>query len=147
MHFPPLKTSQIPSQISPTASWKQIINQMIEDHKYMNNDDRSAFITEAVKRYCAEIDGERSMDVLCDRMYKIISAEADSHSSRMAHLLFKIAVEIGILNHMIGASFVNLNDAEMRFIRNNVTNTVRKSHGFVSFEKAVEDERAHYNGA
>jgi hypothetical protein len=48
---------------------------------------------------------------------------------------------------MIVASFVNLNDAEMRFIRNNVTNTVRKSHGFVSFEKAVEDERAHYNGA
>lgn len=32
MHIPLLKTSQIPSQISPTASWKQITNQVIEDH-------------------------------------------------------------------------------------------------------------------
>ena len=29
------------------------VNELIETHKYMNGDDRSAFVTEAVRRYCA----------------------------------------------------------------------------------------------
>ena len=117
------------------------INQMIEDHKHLKNDDRSAFVTEAIRRYCAELDGERYLDVLCDRMYKIISAEADSQANRMAALLFKIAVELTIQNYMLGAGYVNLDDEEMRYIRNKAINAARKSHGFISFEKAVEEER------
>lgn len=118
------------------------VNQMIEDHKYLKNDDRSAFVTEAIRRYSAELDGERNLDVLCDRMYKIVSAEVDCQSNRMANILFKIAVELAILNYMIGAGYVNLDDDEMRYIRNKAINTVRKSHGFFSFEKALEEERA-----
>ncbi len=117
------------------------INQMIEDHKHLKNDDRSAFVTEAIRRYCAELDGERNLDVLCDRMYKIISSEADSQANRMAALLFKIAVELTIQNYMLGAGYVNLDDEEMRYIRNKAINAARKSHGFISFEKAVEEER------
>ena len=118
------------------------VNQMIEDHKYLKNDDRSAFVTEAIRRYSAELDGERNLDVLCDRMYKIISAEVDCQSNRMANILFKIAVELAIMNYMICAGYVNLDDDEMRYIRNKAINTVRKSHGFFSFEKALEEERA-----
>ena len=117
------------------------INQMIEDHKHLKNDDRSAFVTEAIRRYCAELDGERNLDVLCDRMYKIISAEADSQANRMAALLFKIAVELTIQNYMLGAGYVNLDDEEMQYIRNEAINAACKSHGFISFEKAVEEER------
>ena len=117
-------------------------NQFIEDHKYMTNGDRSAFVSEAVRRYCAEIDGERSLDVLCERMYKIISAEAESHSSRMAHLLFKIAVELAIHNHLLAAGYADLTDSEMRHIRNRAIETVRKSHGFLLFERALAEERS-----
>jgi hypothetical protein len=60
----------------------------------------------------------------------------------MANMLFKIAVELAILNHMIAAGYVNLADSEMRYIRNKALDTVRKSHGFFSFEKALEEERA-----
>lgn len=123
------------------------VNQMIEDHKYLKDDDRSAFVTEAVRRYCAELDGERNLDVLCDRMYKIVSAEADCQSNRMANMLFKIAVELAILNYMIGAGYVNLDDDEMRYIRSKAINTVRKSHGFFSFEKALEEERTFSAGS
>ena len=98
-------------------------------------------VSQAISNYCAEIDGEKSLDVLCNRMYKIISAEADCHSNRMATLLFKIAVELAILNHTIGAGYVNLTDSEMRYIRNKALTDVRKSHGFISFEKAMEEER------
>ena len=114
---------------------------MIESHKYVHNGREIDFVSQAISNYCAEIDGEKSLDVLCNRMYKIISAEADCHSNRMATLLFKIAVELAILNHTIGAGYVNLTDAEMRYIRNKALTDVRKSHGFISFEKAMEEER------
>lgn len=118
------------------------INQIVEDHKYITGNDRSAFVTEAIKRYSAEIDGEKSLDVLCDRISKIVSAEADGHSNRMAHMLFKIAVELSMQNYLLSAGYVNLDDAEIRFIRNKAKETVRKTYGYVSFEKALQEERA-----
>lgn len=117
------------------------VNQLIEDHKHLKNDDRSAFVTEAIRRYCAELDGERNLDVLCDRMYKIISAEADAHSNRIASLVFKIAVEMAIQNKLLSAGYVALTEEEMRFIRNEAINTVRRSHGFFSIEEAIKDEK------
>lgn len=117
------------------------VNQLIEDHKHLKNDDRSAFVTEAIRRYCAELDGERNLDVLCDRMYKIISAEADAHSNRIASLVFKIAVELAIQNKLLGAGYVALTEEEMRFIRNEAINTVRRSHGLFSIEEAIRDEK------
>ena len=117
------------------------INQLIEDHKHLRNSDRSSFVSEAIQRYCAELDGERNLDALCDRMYKIVSSEVDNHSDRMSSMLFKIAVEIAILNYTIGAGYVNLDDDEMQYIRNKAIRFVQKSHGVLSFEKAVEEER------
>ena len=117
------------------------INQLIEDHKQLNNDDRSAFVSEAIRRYCAELDGERNLDVLCNRMYKIISAEVDENSERMSSILFKIAVELAILNYTISAGYVNMDDDEMQYIRNRAISHVQKSHGVLSFEKALEEER------
>ena len=114
---------------------------LIESHKYVTDGCEVEFVAEAIQNYCADIDGEKNLDLLCDRMYKVVSAEADSHSNRMANLLFKIAVELAILNYMISAGYVNLDDEEMRYIRNKAINTVRKSHGFLSFEKALEEER------
>jgi hypothetical protein len=89
------------------------VNQMIEDHKYLKNDDRSAFVAEAIRRYSAELDGERNLDVLCDRMYKIVSAEVDCQSNRMANILFKIAVELAILNYKAEQNFSSDEETEV----------------------------------
>ena len=130
-----------PQKIKKSYAFKPRIAEMIESHKYVHNGREIDFVSQAISNYCAEIAGEKSLDVLCNRMYKIISAEADCHSNRMATLLFKIAVDVAILNHTIGAGYVNLTDSEMRYIRNKALTDVRKSHGFISFEKAMEEER------
>jgi hypothetical protein len=130
-----------PQKIKKSYAFKPRIAEMIESHKYVHNGREIDFVSQAITNYCADIDGEKSLDVLCNRMYKIISAEADCHSNRMATLLFKIAVELAILNHTIGAGYVNLTDSEMRYIRNKALTNVRKSHGFISVEKAMEEER------
>lgn len=122
------------------AFWPEVA-QMIETHKYVHDGKEIAFVTQAIKNYCAEIDGEKNLDVLVNRMYKIVSAEAENQADRMASLLFKIAVEIAILNYTISAGYVNMDDDEMQYIRNRAINNVQKSHGILSFEKAMEEER------
>ena len=133
-------------RVRKTYAFTKRIAGLIESHKYVANDCEVDFITAAIENYCADIDGEKNMDLLCDRMYKIVSAEVDSQSNRMANILFKIAVELAIQNNMLAAGYVNLTDSEMRYIRNQALNTVRKSHGFLSFEKALEEERALTDG-
>ena len=115
--------------------------ELLETHKYVTNGSAVDFVTAAIANYCADIDGAKNLDILCDRIYKIFSAEVGSQANRMAHLLFKIAVELAIQNHLLAAGYVNLTDSEMRSIRNQATNTVRKSRGFLSFEAALEVER------
>lgn len=127
--------------VKKTYTFKKRTADLIESHKYVTDGCEVEFVAEAIESYCADIDGEKNLDLFCDRMYKIISAEADSQANRMAALLFKIAVELTIQNYMLGAGYVNLDDEEMRYIRNKAINAARKSHGFISFEKAVEEER------
>lgn len=129
-------------KVKKTYSFNPEIAELIDSHKYVKTGREIDFVSQAIRNYCAEIDGARNLDVLCDRMYKIISAEVDSQSNRLANILFKIAVEMAIQNNMLAAGYVNLTEAEMRSIRNQAMNKVRKSHGFLSFEKALEEERA-----
>lgn len=75
------------------------------------------------------------------QMAKLYRAEINNHSNRMAHLMFKMAVELAIQNHLLAAGYVDLTDYEMRQIRNKASDHVRKSRGFLSFEKALEEER------
>ena len=87
---------------------------LIDSHKYITNGCAVDFVTAAIENYCADIDGAKNMDILCDRMYKIVSAEVDSQSNRMANILFKIAVDLAIQNHMLAAGYVDVTVSEMR---------------------------------
>ncbi len=132
-------------KVKKTYAFKSDIAELIETHKYANDDREIDFVSQAIRNYCAEIDGKKNLDVLCDRMYKIISAEIDSQTHRMVNMLFKIAVEMAIQNHMLAAGYVELTDQEMRNIRYKCRDDVRKSHGFILFEKALAEEQKYYN--
>ena len=131
-----------PKRIKKSYAFPAEIAELIESHKYFTNYCEIDFVAEAIRNFCADIDGEKSVDVMCERMGKLSREEINNHSNRMAHLLFKIAVELAIQNHMLAAGYVDLDDNEMRYIRNKASDTVRKSRGMLSFEKALEDERA-----
>ncbi len=121
------------------------VNDLIETHKYKHDFDRSAFVSEAIKRYCAEIDGEKSADVLIDKITTNIRAITRNDINRLCKIMFKGAVELSMLNHMLAAGYVGLDDEAVRNIRARVTNTVRKTQGYVSFEEALDFERSAYD--
>lgn len=135
------QSAEKPKRVKKTYEFPYAIAELIESHKYVTNGCEIDFVSEAIRRFCADIDGEKSVDVMCDRMSKLYRAEINNHSNRMAHLAFKIAVELAIQNHLLAAGYVDLTDHEMRQIRNKASDHVRKSRGFLSFEKALEEER------
>lgn len=122
------------------AFWPDVV-ELIETHKYVHDGREIDFMSAAVRNYCADIDGEKSLDVLCRRITQIVSAEVQCQTNRMVNMLFKIAVEMAIQNHLLAAGYVNMDDAEMRFIRNLATDNVRKSRGFLSIEQALAEEK------
>ena len=128
-------------RVKKTYAFTKRTADLIETHKYITEGREVQLVADAIQSYCAELDGERNLDALCDRMYKIISAEVEEHSDRMSSMLFKIAVELAILNYTISAGYVNMDDDEMQYIRNRAISHVQKSHGVLSFEKALEEER------
>ena len=130
-----------PTRVMKSYRFPSEIAELIDSHKYITNGREIDFVAEAIRNYCADIDGEKNIDVMCERMAKLYRAEINNHSNRMAHLMFKMAVELAIQNHLLAAGYVDLTDHEMRQIRNKASDQVRKSRGFLSFEKALEEER------
>lgn len=130
-----------PEKVKKTYAFHPEVAQLIETHKYEHRGREIDFVSQAIRNYCAEIDGEKSLDVLCRHIDRLVDAKIENQSSRWSHILFKIAVELGILNHMLAAGYVDLTEEEMRYIRNQCTNNVRKSRGFILFENALAEER------
>ena len=117
------------------------VNELIETHKYMTGDDRSAFVSEAVRRYCADIDGEKNADVLVDRITSNIRAMTRNDVNRICHALFKIGVELGMQSYLLAAGYVALEDEEISDIRNRAIERVRRTHGYITIEDAIKEER------
>ena len=61
--------------------------------------------------------------------------------NRIAHLLFKNAVEACKTNLMIGANLLGMTDEELRELDNRALDLVRKHHGYIYLQGAIEDER------
>ena len=102
------------------------------------------FVSQAVRYYCAALDGEKDVDILCRHIDKALDERFNSQSSRWSHVLFKIAVELSILDHMLAAGYVDLSAEEMRYIRNQCTNKIRKTRGLYRFEDALAEEKGPY---
>ena len=49
---------------------------------------------------------------------------------------------LGMYNYLLAAGYVGLDDEEIRNVRNRSMDRVRRTHGFITFEDAVEEERA-----
>lgn len=135
------KAISIPKRVKKTYSFLPNIVEMIATHKYVANDCELDFVSTAIKNYCADIDGERSMDAFCDRIYKFIRAEQKDKVNRYAHNMFKIAVELCKLNYLIGADFLSMTDSEMKSLDSRACDTVRKHRGFVYLYDAIEEEK------
>lgn len=127
-------------RVKKSYAFKPGIVELIDTHKYVTNGCEIDFVSKAIKTYCAEIDGEKNLDVLHERNALLFRAELNDAMNRLAHLAFKNAVEDCKTNLMIGANLLGMTEEEMRDLDNRALDLVRKHHGFVYLRDAIKDE-------
>ena len=118
------------------------IAKMIDSHiKTADRRYRSEFVEEAIKYYCAHLDAEVNKSVLTDEMLRMIKACSKDSENRICTYLFKNVVELGVLSKMLGAALFEYTPQELKNVRQSVLDTVRKTHGIIFLEDAIEEEK------
>ena len=100
---------------------------------------KSEFIEKAVSFYCGYLTAENYRDYLPKVILSTVQGTLDSFENRMATLLFKMAVELSVLNRVTAAT-VDVEDLNLTRLRGRCVEDVKRINGCISFDQAVKDE-------
>ena len=117
------------------------VDALIESHKCKNEDNRTEFVEDAIKYYCCHLDSDSNKGVLSKEVIKAIYSVVRDQFNRFAHILYKIAVELGALTHMLAAAN-DVDDATLYKLRLMCSDEVKRINGIINFEKAVRYQRS-----
>ena len=97
---------------------------------------RSEYISKAI-RYYAELHSLKDCrNVIPDIITSTLKDIVRESDNRQGRLLFKIAVELTILQNIV-AAYNNIDVAELDRVRRICVNEVKKLNGIISFDEAV----------
>ena len=100
---------------------------------------RSEFIERAIIFYSAYISAENYRDYLPKVVISTIKSTLDGFAARMASLLFKMMVEISVLNRVTAAT-VDTSELNLPRVRADCVRDVQRTQGVISLAQAVKDE-------
>ena len=109
------------------------------DHIYKSDNcsTRTEFIEKAVRFYLGYLNEESGVNYISPMITETVKAEIKGTEQRLARLMFKVAVELGKLSHMLAA--VNEIDEEtLSDLHTMCINEVRKINGIINYEDAVD---------
>lgn len=108
-----------------------------EIYREDNCGSRSEFIEKAVKFYIGYLTAEKKdgyLPSVVTSTLKAIVAESDNRTSRM---LFKIAVELAVLQNVVAATN-EIDEATLNRLRGECVKEVKRLNGSLSFDDAVD---------
>ena len=109
------------------------------DHIYKSDNcsTRTEFIEKAVRFYLGYLNEESGVNYISPMITETVKAVIKGTEQRLARLMFKVAVELGKLSHMLAA--VNEIDNEtLSDLHTMCINEVRKINGIINYEDAVD---------
>ena len=101
---------------------------------------QSEFIEKAVHFYTAYLDEERHVDYLSPLITETVAATIKGSEQHITRILFKIAVELGKLSHMMAAAH-SVDEDTLRQLHVMCINEVRKINGIIDYEDAVKFQK------
>lgn len=113
-------------------------NTVKELYKKDNCSSQSEFIEKAVRFYCGYVSGQSALDYLPVAITSAMSGVVQTSENRIARLLFKNAVELDMVMHVI-AETTELSENYLNKLRAQCVKEVKKSTGSVTFEKVINN--------
>ena len=118
------------------------ISQMINSHlPVANAQTRSAFLEEAVRFYCCELDSKTHQNVITSETARVIRDNIKKLENHLAYILFNVAGEQANLSLLLADRLLNMSDEEIRATRNDAYDIIRRRSGFISFSDAMDNAR------
>lgn len=125
-----------------TAVWltPSVIRRMDGWLESANCKSRSEFIENALHFYMGYLGSEDTTAYLSETLVATLQGIVSDNNNRMRSLVFKWAVELGIMSHTIAAHFRDPLE-DRRALRGYVVDEVKRTNGQIKFEDAQDIQR------
>lgn len=101
---------------------------------------RNEFIDQALRFYIGYLSAEDTTEYLSDALVATLRGIVADSANRTNSLMFKWAVELGIMSHTIAAHFRDTLE-DRRALRGYVVDEVKRTNGQIKFENAQDIQR------
>ena len=105
-----------------------------------NCNSRSEFIEKAILYYIGYLNAEKNTDYLSPTIVSSMKAVSNENTSRLSRMLFKLAVEVAVMNNLIAAS-IEFNPERYANLRRECEREVRRVNGEFGMDDALRWQR------
>ena len=111
----------------------------LADQYYRSDNCSSAseFIEKAILFYLGFIFSQENQDYLADVIPATVKGMVDESSNRMGRLLFKMAVELAVIENIL-AAVCEVDRQELKRLRGQCVEEIKRTNGIISFEQALQ---------
>lgn len=104
---------------------------------------KTEFMEKAIRFYCGYLlqNKPELVDYLAPQIATITEGIVKGTEQRLSRAMFKVAVELGAISHMLAAVH-DIDDDTMIKLRAMCTDEVKRINGIINFEKAVRYQRS-----
>lgn len=102
---------------------------------------KSEFIEKAIRFYAGYLNSESNVNYLSPKITESVDAVVYGAEKRISRNLFKIAVELGKLSHMVAAAN-EVGDETLKELHAMCVDEVRHINGLIDFESAVSYQQS-----
>ena len=101
---------------------------------------RSEFMEKALQFYIGYLTCNHAQDYLAHVIPATVKGIVDESSNRMGRLLFKMAVEQAVISNIL-AAVCEVNQQELKRLRGQCVQEIKRTNGMISFEQALDWQR------
>ena len=124
------------------ALWisKDTINRAKKSYKDDNCSSASEFIEKAILFYLGYLSSQENQDYLAQVIPATVKGILDESENRIRRLLFKIAVEMAVVENIL-AAVCDVDELEVTRLRGQCVKEIKSTNGLLSFEEALRWQR------
>ena len=118
----------------------ETMKKLEKTYKSDGSKNRSEFIENAVLFYIGYTTAENYKEYFPEIVITTMKGMMDSFENRMAKMMFKYAVEISMLMHVVAAD-TNIDEGTLTKLRGKCVRDVKTAQGMISFDEALKYQR------
>ena len=118
----------------------ETMKKLEKTYKSDGSKNRSEFIENAVLFYIGYTTAENYKEYFPEIVITTMKGMMDSFENRMAKMMFKYAVELSMLMHVVAAD-TNIDEGTLTKLRGKCVRDVKTAQGMISFDEALKYQR------